>query len=209
MAKNTGTNRLPNSFFKINPLMEYSASIFEHFTITSRGIKEVDKMFNDVAAQCFSETRMEKMRQDRQSIEQTDDPAELVEFMRAGHDSMNRGLLCSKILALHDQTMPLILRRYRTCALDEFIDTATEVFATGNKKYVQMLREMYRDIRCPFAQASACLVFGMQGMKEEIPFLLSEYERFQREYPDETFDQHPLLALYILHGKSVYISKNK
>jgi len=88
--------------------------------------------------------------------------------------------------------MPLILRRYRTCALDAFIDAAAKVFVMGEKEYAHMLREMYRDIRCPFAQACACLVFGMQGMEEEIPFLVSEYERFQREYPDESFDQHPL-----------------
>ncbi len=209
MAKNTGTNRLPNSFFKMNPLMDYSAAMIAHFTITARKSGKIDQMIYDVAAEVFDETRRDEISQDRQRIEQTDDPAELVEIMRSRHDIMNRGLLCSKILALHEQTMPLVLKRYRTCALDEFIDTAAEVFATGDKKYVQMLRKMYRDIRCPFAQASACLVFGMQGMEEEIPFLLSEYERFQREYPDESFDQHPLLALYILHGKPVYISKNK
>jgi len=69
-----------------------------------------------------------------------------------------------------------------------------------------MLREMYNEIRYPFAQASACLVFGMQGMEEEMPFLLSEYERFQRNFPDESFDQHPLLALYI--SKKIVGQKN-
>jgi len=164
-------------------------------------------MIYDVAAEVFDETRRYEIHQDRQRIEQTDDPAELVEIMRSGHDIMNRGLLCSKILALHEHTMPLILRRYRTCALDEFIDATAEVFVMGEKEYAQRLREMYKDIRCPFAKASACLVFGMQGMEEEIPFLVSEYERFQQEHPDESFDQYPLLGLYILHGKPVYTSK--
>jgi len=207
MTKNTEMKRLPNSFFKMNPLMEYSAAMFEHFTITARKSGKIDQKIYDVAAEFFNKTRRDEISQDRQRIEQTDDPAELVEIMRSGHDIMNRGLLCSKILSLHEQTMPLILRRYRTCALDEFIDAAAEVFVMGEKEYTQMLREMYRDIRCPFAQASACLVFGMQGLEEEIPFLVSEYERFQREYPDESFDQHPLLALYLLHGKPVYINK--
>lgn len=97
--------------------------------------------------------------------------------------------------------MPLLLKRYRTCMLDHFIDAATIVLATGEKKYAQLLWEMYAEIRCPFAQACACLVFGMQGMEQEIPFLRSEYTRFQHEYSDETYHQHPLLALYILHGK--------
>jgi len=207
MAKNVEIKCLPNSFFKTNPLMEYSAAMISHFTITARKSGKIDQMIYDVASEVFDETRRDEISQDRQRIEQTDDPAELVVIMRSGHDIMNRGLLCSKILTLHEQTMPLILRRYRTCALDGFIEAAAEVFVMGEKEYAQRLREMYKDIRCPFAQASACLVFGMQGMEDEIPFLLSEYERFQRNFPDESFDQYPLLALYILHRKPVYTSK--
>ena len=71
----------------------------------------------------------------------------------------------------------------------------------ADRKYVQQLREMYSQIRAPYAQAGACLVFGMCGMKEETPFLLKEYERFQREHPKDTFKQHPLMPLYILHEK--------
>jgi len=121
MAKNTGMKRLPNSFFKVNPLMEYSAAMITHFTITARKSGKIDQMIYDVAAEVFDETRRDEIRQDQQRIEQADDPAELVEIMRSGHDIMNRGLLCSKLLTLHEQTMPLIFRRYRTCALDGFI----------------------------------------------------------------------------------------
>lgn len=176
MAKDNGAKRLPNSFFKMNPLMEYSAAMLAHFTITAGKSGKINQMIYDVAAEVFDETRRDEISQDRQRIEQTDNPGELVEVMRSWHDIMNRGLLCSKILEFHEQAMPLILRKYRTCAL---------------KEYTQMLREMYRNIRCPFTQASACFVFVMQGMEDELSFLVSEYESLQREYPDETFDQHP------------------
>ncbi|MGN1308028.1 MAG: hypothetical protein ACI4V3_10205 [Faecousia sp.] len=198
---NAKVKRLPSSFFRENPLMEMSAAVVAHYMITTRLTKEEEQIDSNLAEHAIDEIRREKILQERQYIEQTDDPAVLVELMRKGHDILNRLLLCTKILSLHEQTMPLLLKRYRTCVLDSFIDAATEVLATGEKKYAQMLREMYADIRCPFAQACACLVFGMQGMEQEIPFLLSEYTRFQREYPEETYHQHPLLALYILHGK--------
>ena len=35
-------------------------------------------------------------------------------------------------------------------------------------------------------------------MEEAIPLLMKEYERFGREYPDESYDQGPLLALYLI-----------
>lgn len=198
---NAELKRLPNSFFRANPLMDLSAAMIAHFTITARLNETLEQMISDTAEKGIDKDRKEKIRQERQHIEQTDDPAALVEIMRKGHDIFNQQLLCTKVLTIHEQTMPLLLKRYRTCMLDHFIDAATIVLATGEKKYAQMLREMYADIRCPFAQACACLVFGMQGMENEIPFLRSEYLRFQNDYPDETFHQHPLLALYILHGK--------
>lgn len=193
--------RLPKGFFRANPLMDVSAAMIAYFSMTARLNGELEQMISETAEKGIDEDRKEKIRLERQHIEQTDDPAALVEFMRKGHDIFNQQLLCTKVLTLHEQTMPLLLKRYRTCMLDHFIDAATIVLATGEKKYARMLREMYADIRCPFAQACACLVFGMQEMEDEIPFLHSEYLRFQNDYPDETFHQHPLLALYILHGK--------
>lgn len=194
--------RLPNSFFKENPLEEISAAMLAYFMITARTNGEADQKIRDVVSEIINESRREKIQQERVRIEQTEDPAALVEMMRKGYDILNQQFLCTKIKAQHEQTMPLLLRRYRTCTLDQFIDAATVVFATGEKRYARQLREIYEDIRCPFAQACACLVFGIQGMEEEIPFLLSEYARFQREDPEESFHQHPLLALYILHGKA-------
>jgi len=201
MKANTERTRLPNSFFKENPLKEISAATIGYATIVSKAIGELDQMIGDIAAQGIDASRKERIRQERQRIEQTDDPAELVEIMRKGHDILNQRFLCEKVMALHEQAIPLVLKRYRTCALDQFIDAATAVFASGEKKYAQMLREMYKDIRYPYARACACLAFGMQGMEEEIPFLLGEYRYFQQAYPEESFDQHPLLALYLLHGK--------
>lgn len=42
-----------------------------------------------------------EIRQERQHIEQTNDPAALVEIMRKGHDIFNQQLLCTIVLTLH------------------------------------------------------------------------------------------------------------
>lgn len=199
MATIEKRNRLPNSFFRANPLLHMSAAKIIHFTITELTGSLKCELDNMVEKEIDDAHRI-TVQQERKQLEATDDPAALVEYARKKHDILNRRLLCEKLLQQHEQTMPLLLKRYRTCALDGFIETATEVLACGEKKYAQQLRDMYADIRAPYARACACLVFGMQAM-DEIPFLLHEYERFQREYPEESFEQHPLLALYLLHGK--------
>ena len=113
----TKGNYLPKSFFRNNPLMEYSAAAIAHFVITERPTAKLEQTILDITENSIDDGRKERIRQERQSIEQTDDPAVLVEIMRKGCDVFNQQLLCTKVLDLHEQTMPLLLRRYRTCAL--------------------------------------------------------------------------------------------
>ena len=193
--------QLPNKFFASNPLKYMSAAILTHFKMVCDTDAILDEINSESGVNIISETRKRAMEAERLKIMETDDPATLVEFARKIVEMPNHRILISKILQLEDQTLPILLRRFRTCSVDHFIEIAVRVFVEADRKYVQQLREMYSQIRAPYAQAGACLVFGMCGMKEEIPFLLKEYERFQKEHAKETFDQHPLMALYILHGK--------
>ena len=85
---------------------------------------------------------------------------------------MNHRQLSEKIAANVEHAMPLLLRKYCTCLQDEFIELANLVFARSDVRYTQTLRELYPQIRAPYAQAHACLTFGMQNMVQEIPFLL-------------------------------------
>lgn len=192
---------LPNKFFAEHPLEEISAAKLTHFKIVTGKEGILDQIFADVLTEHISEKRQRQSEEERNRIEQTDDPAALVELVRKGSEISNQALIVSKILRVQEEAMPLLLRRYRTSSLDHFIEVATEVFAQADKEYITELRKLYPEIRAPYAQACACLAFGMQGMGEEIPFLLNEYERFRKEYPKESFEQHPLLALYILHDK--------
>lgn len=192
---------LPNKFFASNPLKEISAAVLTHFKMVYDSDAILDEMTSEAGVNIISESRKQAMEAEHLKITETDDPAVLVDFARKIVEMPNHRFLISKILQFEDQTLPILLRRFRTSSLDHFIEIAVRVLVESDRKYAQELREMYSQIRAPYAQAGACLVFGMCDMKEEIPFLLHEYERFQQEYPKESFEQHPLLALYILHGK--------
>ncbi len=200
--KRVKEDRMIEKFFRENPLEEISAALIGHILITSFLDGELEEELARLAAQGIDDDRRRTVERERTLIEQTEDPAALVEIMRKGCDIFNQRLLCEKIVKRQELAMPLLLKRYRTCALETFIDTSMCVFAIADDQYARELLDMYDQIRCPYARACACLIFGVKRMEDTIPLLLREYERFGEEYPEESFDQHPLLALYILHGKA-------
>ena len=55
--------------------------------------------------------------------------------------------------------------------------------------------ENYQEIRSEYMKSMLCLVLGFRGDASMIDFLIEEAERFEREYPDETYDQGPALAV--------------
>ena len=85
--------------------------------------------------------------------------------------------------------------------LDSFIETAGRCFVKNDLRYVLELRKRYKEIRNPYAQAVACLVFGMKGMDAECDFLYEEYKKMRNAYPGESYSDFPLLALHILFEK--------
>lgn len=64
------------------------------------------------------------------------------------------------------------------------------------------LKTLYPEIRNPYAQSMACLVFGIQKQEDTLPLLLAEYQRLKKEFPEESLCQGPLLAIYILYDKA-------
>ena len=57
---------------------------------------------------------------------------------------------------------------------------------------------MYGEIRNPYAQSMACLIFGMRKQEDMLPLLLKEYQRMKEAPGEEKLCQGPLLAIYIL-----------
>ena len=107
----------------------------------------------------------------------------------------NSTILARKALSMQDEAMPLIVSRYRRTKHTIFIENASKLLSCADRRYTENLLACYKDIWLPYAQSLACLLFGYHGLVDTIPLQLSEYERFRRLYPDETYDQCPLMAL--------------
>ena len=73
------------------------------------------------------------------------------------------------------------------------------IFFYADRKYLDELLANYKNIRSPYAQSIVCLLTGMAEYKDVDEFLMNEYQRFKKDYPDEIYSQFPLYALQLLH----------
>ena len=53
----------------------------------------------------------------------------------------------------------------------------------------------HSDVREPYARSMLCLVLGFRADAEAIPFLMQQVERFESQFPEQSLEQAPLLAL--------------
>lgn len=193
--------KLPAKFFRENTLKEMSAAIIAHFSMTIGEIDKINDVIGELALNGLEAERIEKIEREKNIIAQIDNAEQLIKLMRSGYDNLNSKQICDKAIEMQETVMPLLLRRFQTSFLDGFIECAVQILGRADMSYIEQLKGMYHDIRNPYVQSMSCLLFGMRELHDMIPLLLDEYNRMQLNYPEADYDQGPLLALYILHGR--------
>lgn len=191
---------LPKNFFKKNPLNPTSAYNIALYILDPDFEEDMFNRLLDKEDETGDSSSLDQIDKEEEEIRALSDAEAVVKRMRQSIAMLNRSVLADQALSMWEETMPLILRRFRTSSQTEFIETAFHIFAEADDSVIEPLKELYPDIRDPYARSMACVVFGMHDCEEMIPMLLREYERFREDYPDEEYEQGPLLALYQLYG---------
>ena len=191
---------LPKNFFKKNPLNPTSAYNIALYILDPDFEEDMFNRLLDKEDETGDSSSLDQIDKEEEEIRALSDAEAVVKRMRQSIAMLNRSVLADQALSMWEETMPLILRRFRTSSQTEFIETAFHVLAEADDSVIEPLKELDPDIRDPYARSMACVVFGMHDCEEMIPMLLREYERFREDYPDEEYEQGPLLALYQLYG---------
>ena len=192
--------RLPDTFFDDNPLDERSPAALTEFLLqaqTNQGLQA----YLERAAEKKPPTD-EAVLAEARRIAGLDTPQALVDYLRKCRAPDNETALRRRLLEQQAETMPLLLRRFKTSSQDTFIDNATLTLAQGEEGYLLELYRDYGEIRDAYAQSMALYLFGKRGLTQAAELLRREYERFGRDYPKQSYAQGPLLGLYILYGKA-------
>ena len=188
-------NKLDKRFFETHKVPELSAANIFYFSAND-ALPDLFQQFDIMAKE--KGIMVPDNSNERKIIASMTDPESIVNYMRKLNTIENRHEMVEKVSEYAVATMPLILKRYLTSALDGFIETAGRCFIKNDFQYTLDLRAQYYDIRNPYAKAVACLVFGMKGMNDECDFLYEEYERMRSAYPKESYSDFPLLALHVI-----------
>ena len=147
--------------------------------------------------------RRVRLQEDRSLIQNLSSGEEIVKYIRQKHEGLADPDLFRKVLSMQEEACPAIVKRYVTTGQDEYVDASFRILAKADSQYTDQLYEAYSDIRNPYAQATACLLFGEHSMKKAIPLLMEEYERFVRVFPNESFNESPLFSLYLICGQEI------
>ena len=189
-------NKLDKRFFETHQVPELSAANIFHFSVNDV-LPELFQQFDKMAKE--KGIAIPDSSDERKNIASITDPESIVNYMRKLKGIDSRHEMIEKVSQYAEATMPLILKRYLTSALECFIETAGYCFIKNDLQYTLDLRAHYNEIRNPYAKAVACLVFGMKGMNDEGDFLYEEYEKMRGAYPKESYSDFPLLALHIIN----------
>ncbi len=134
-------------------------------------------------------------------IDSATSPDDMIQLMRKNQYFSNQAALVRKALKMQDKLMPLIVDRYKKSKRDAFVENAIKMLAYSDAKYTRDLADSYNEIWLPYAQALACYLFGYHGFDDMVPLLISEYERFKRLYPNQTYETCPLTGLSYIAEK--------
>ena len=61
--------------------------------------------------------------------------------------------------------------------------------------------ERYAEFRSPYVRSLLCLILGFRGEEDTIPWMMDRYFETKKRYPDDTYDQGPLIALSELNAR--------
>ena len=192
--------KLLEGFFKENTVESDipTAPALAHFYLALESDPEAGEEIRAVMDEAiFDEQagRQAEVLAERREIEALATCEQVIRFMRRGTDPMNQHILANKALVFEDEIVPELVRMLKTSMNDGFIETAIRILAKSNKDIADDLIEIFHDMRYPYAQAMALVVLGYKAGETRIPWLIEQYKKLKRLYPDESHCEGAYYAL--------------
>lgn len=199
--KNGEKVHLPAKFFKQNMLEERTSAMILYFSLIMMRSHELNHILDDATSPFLDEERIAEIEKDKAAIMQIACPEDLVKCMRKSKIIINREYILEKVLSMEEQIMPLIVKRIRNNGQDEFVEIATLALAIADAKYVEDLIENIEEIKYPIARAMVCLALGIKREVQCSELLLKQFYKLPKEYPEQGYENGPLLALYLIYDE--------
>ncbi len=183
-----GLPRLSDDFFENNPFIQISGAGLVYSMMLH---PEIDRH-----ARAYTMQFIRRGEEEARRIKEETNPENLLDIMGQEPDPLNHALLKEKILHYPDVTLPRIIERLRSNRNDAFAELAVEVIYESREDYGVQLLGILDSVEDPYTASLVCLLLGLIGPGEAIQQIWNYYHFFKDQYPHDTLDQGPLLALY-------------
>jgi len=187
-VKDYGTPRLSKRFFNKNPLKEISAARIVYSILLSSGIER----FASKTVKRF----IKRGKEEAKRIRRENNPETLLKMMEQHPDPLNRWLLKKKIVGFSEFAVPKIIEKLKENQDDCFAELAVDIIHKSEIDCSSQLLGILNSIKQPYTLSLVCMLLGLLGTREAIKPVWDCYYFLKEEYPEEDYEQGPLLALY-------------
>jgi len=193
-------NLLTKKFFRDNQYLENSAQRFVYSALLYDGL---DQMAAEIVLKnvTLSNERQDRIAHEKEMILAEQDPGIIFQLLRKNLDGMSHTVLIARALEFQDEILPMVVEKLVRSDHDAFIENAIRLLAKSEKDYSPLLLERYDNFRSPYARSLVCLILGFRGKEDTVPWMMEKFFEMKNRYPDETYDQGPLLALHELNAR--------
>ena len=186
-VKDYGQPDLSDDFFNKNLIKEFSAPIMLYSLLLNPGI---DKLAAETTKGLITRGKAEAKK-----IRKEKSPDNLLTIMQQQPDPINHWLLKKKILDFSKRVIPKIIEKLKDNHDEAFVELAVSIIYESKIDCSSHLLGILDSIKDPYTKSLSCLLLGLIGKIEAIQLVWNCYHSLKDEYPQESYDQGPLLAL--------------
>lgn len=187
-TKGYGPPKLSKDFFDKNPFKEISAARLLYSTLLAPGIEQL--------ASEITEQFVRRGRGEAKRISKETNPENLLKMMEQRLDPLNHWLLKKKIPEFANYAIPKLIEKLKDNQDDLFVELAIGIIYESKIDCSSQLLDILDLIKDPYTLSQICLVLGFIGPRKAIKPVWDYYHFLKDRYPQENYDQGPLLALY-------------
>ena len=195
---------LTKDYFNRHPVKEFSAARFEYSILLNPKVfgGAEDAVMPKLYGSLVEKGLAPDTSSQKQQIEQEEDTQKLLRMFRMELPPDVSTPLVQKLICREDEVLPEIQRIILKTFKDHTIENCVHFFTWCKTNCSDWIVQNLAHVREPYAQSMLCLVLGFRADTDAIPFLMEQVERFEKRFPEETFDQGPLMALYEIQARA-------
>ena len=194
---------LTKDYFNRHPVKEYSAARLEYSMLLMPEVMDVvdEKLpeMREMAAKRGIDIPDTKEQMKR--VEEEEDTGKLLRMLRQTQPPVVRKAVREKLLKREMEVLPEIQRMILKAFNDNTIENCVRFMTKCETDCTEWIMRHYDDVREPYARSMLCLVLGFRASTDVIPFLVQQVDAFERQFPDKSFEQGPLMALYEIRAR--------